>query len=142
MTEQHEIKLFGKPDWQWVGMSYCFFVVFHLLPAVIMMSLSRADLGIGWNIGTVIWMFFGLALVGGYIGYKSKGVTIIEPAISAVVYTLTLIVCIRAFWSLPIGWGGAFWSTIASLLAAFAVAFVSAWVGENLQLKVEGQTKS
>ena len=142
MTDQTEIKLFGKPDWRWVGMSYCFFVVFHLLPAVIMMALYRANLGMGWNFGTIVWMFFGLALVGGYVGYKSKGVTIIEPGISAVFYTLTLIVCIRAFWNLPIGWGNAFWSTVASLLAAFAVAFVSAWVGENLQLKKEGKVAS
>lgn len=132
MTNPTEMKLFGKPDWKWVGVSYCFFVVFHMLPTVLMTGMFRSGMGLGWNIGTVIWMFFGLTLIGGYVGYKSAGVTILEPAISSVAYIVTLIACMQFVWGLPFDLK----STAASgavILAGTAIVLVSAWIGEILQ---------
>ncbi len=134
MNNAHEMKLFGKPDWKWVGVSYCFFVVFHLLPSIIMVGLFRSGMGIGWNVGTLVWMFFGLALVGGYVGYKSAGVTIVEPVISSLAYVVTLMVSLRFAWDLPIR-VNAFWASGGVVLASMAIVLVSAWVGEVLQAK-------
>lgn len=133
MNEQ-EMKLFGKPDWRWVWIGYCFFVVLHLLPTMILTLMSRSGMGLGWDIGTLLWMFFGIAIVGAYIGFKSKGVTVLEPAISGALYTLTLVVSIRKLWDLPFGWRPLL-SAFGSMLAAFAIALVSAWLGELLQAR-------
>ena len=58
MDSQNEMKLFSKPDWRWVGVSYCMFVVFHLLPSVIMIGLFRGVATPGLDIGTAVWMFW------------------------------------------------------------------------------------
>jgi len=132
MAKTSEATLISKPDWKWVGVSYCLFVVYHLLPTIVMIAFFRGGMGLGWNIGTLIWMFFGLALVGGYVGYKSAGVTIVEPAISSVLYVLTLMVSLRSIWSLPYGFRS-LWASSAVILAAIAIVFISAWIGEMLQ---------
>jgi len=137
MTNTTEMKLFAKPDWRWVGVSYCFFVVFHMLPTVLMTGLFRSGMGLGWNIGTVIWMFFGLTLIGGYVGYKSAGVTIVEPAISSVAYIATLILSMRSAWGLPFSPKSILASGVV-ILAATAIVLVSAWIGELLQTRKRG----
>lgn len=134
MAKTSDMILIGKPDWKWVGVSYCFFVVYHLLPTIVMIAFFRGGLGLGWNIGTLVWMFFGLALVGGYVGYESAGVTIVEPAISSVLYILTLMVSLRSVWDLPYG-VRSLWASSAAILAAIAIVIVSAWIGEMLQGK-------
>ena len=132
------MKLFGKPDWRWVGVSYCLFVVFHMLPTILMVGFFRSGMGIGWNIGTVIWLFFGLALIGGYVGYKSAGVTIVEPAISSVAYVLTLMLSLRSVWNLPVSLKLMLASGVV-ILASIAIVLVSAWVGELLQVKKQAK---
>lgn len=126
--------LVGRPDWKWVGVSYCFFVVYHLLPTIVMIAFFRGGLGLGWNVGSFLWMFFGLALVGIYVGYKSVGITIIEPAISSVAYVLTLMVALHSAWNLPYGLRS-LWTSGAVILAAVAIVIVSAWIGETIQAR-------
>lgn len=134
MDSRNEMKLFSKPDWRWVGVSYCMFVVFHLLPSVIMIGLFRGVATPGLDIGTAVWMFFGLALVGAYVGYKSVGVTILEPAISSILYILTLFLSVQGAWGLPIRMYN-LPAAVAVILAAFVIVVVSAWIGELVQAK-------
>lgn len=137
MTEpRRTIELSGTIDWKWVGVGFCFFVVFHLLPSYLLWGFR--GVWIGSRIGVALWLFFGMALTGMAIGYTSRGVTIIEPGISAVVYSVVLVLAFHRFWDSP-------WNivAIAEILAwasaACVIAIASAWVGELLQLKKEQQ---
>lgn len=84
------------------------------------------------------WLFVGLALIGYYIGYRSKGVTILEPALSSIAYLLTLSLLFERFWGRTINV-----NTIGLLLmwaaVGFVIAFVSAWIGEFMQARREAQ---
>lgn len=133
--------LFGKPDPRWIGISYCMFVVYHLLPTLLMISFVRGGLGFGWNIGSLLWMVFGLALVGMYVGYKSSGVTILEPAISSIAYVITLMLATRFAWDLPFS-VRSLWTGSAAIMTAIAIVLVSAWIGELLQAKAEDRKVS
>jgi hypothetical protein len=128
------MKLFSKPDWKWIGISYCMFVVWHLLPTIVALGLFRGSGIRGFEIGTLIWMFFGLTLIGGYVGYKSAGVTIIEPAIASFFYVITLYVSILNVWGLSVKMYR-LPAALAILLAGFAIVLVSAWVGEVMQAR-------
>jgi hypothetical protein len=115
-------------NWKWVGIGYCFFVVFHLLPSYIINGFyfNMEDLA-----GRGIWLFFGLAIIAFYIGYRSRGVTILEPAISALFYDITLLLEFRSFWGRTVShsWGIIYvWGILTLVLA-----ICSAWLGELFQ---------
>jgi hypothetical protein len=119
----------SKIDWRWVGIGYCLFVVYHLLPSYVISGFAlEMD-----NMTRGIWLFIGLAIIAFYIGYKSKGVTIIEPAISALLYDVTLLLEFRAFWGRSLAhssgtiyvWG----------IVTLALAICSAWLGEVYQAR-------
>ncbi len=143
-----------KVDWRWVGVGFCFFVVFHLLPSYVIIGFFTAlfnpvrtpsflaavynfglfsQPGLG-KIGAAFWLSVGPAIVGMYIGYRSRGVTILEPGISALFYTLVL------FFSIPKIWEGQLAiSTVSGMFAwiasAFVAACIGAWIGELLQAR-------
>ena len=114
-------------DWKWVGIGYCLFVVYHLLPSYIINGFAlHMD-----NMSRGIWLFLGLAIIAFYIGFKSKGVTIVEPAISAILYDLTLLLEFRDFWgrSASHSLGTIYvWEIVTLVLAIY-----SAWLGEFYQ---------
>jgi len=126
-------------DWAWVGVGYCFFVVFHLLPSYVLLEFVRQ--GMGENVVRGMWLIAGLLVVGLYIGYRSRGTTILEPAISAMLYTITLMSKSGEFLGRSIGgrrismmlvWGG----------VAFLIAMLGAWIGEMLQAQKEKRAKA
>jgi hypothetical protein len=124
-----ELRL-GTIDWPWVGVGYCFLVVFHLLPSYLLLGMGtfgeHAELFKG------IWLFLGLAIVSFYIGYRSWGVTIIEPAISALLYTITLALLLGNFSGRSFSLRSAGFLYVW-LVAILVVATLSAWIGERVQ---------
>ncbi len=116
-------------DWKWVGIGYCLFVVYHLLPSYVINGFAlQMD-----NTGRGIWLFFGLAIIAFYIGYKSKGVTIVEPAISAILYDITLLLEFRAFWGRSVAHSLGIiylWGILTLVLTIY-----SAWLGEFYQAR-------
>jgi hypothetical protein len=121
-------------DWQWVLMGYCFFVVFHLLPSFLMLGAFAGGLSeIGWPLGA--WFFGGLVIVGYFIGYKSRGVTIIEPAIASVLYTLTLLLEFSQFSGHSLTWRNAAWAYVWFVLVLL-LTIVGAWLGELAQARL------
>ncbi|MBI4427907.1 MAG: hypothetical protein HY562_02195 [Ignavibacteriales bacterium] len=137
MENEKTIRPFKKIDWRWVGVGYCLFVVFHLMPSYLLLGLAR--FGLADELSKGIWLFAGLAVIGWYIGYRSRGVTILEPSISAFVYTLTLALFFDRFW------GRSFSMRSAGLiyvwtLGGFVIAFVSAWIGELWQARKQAKT--
>jgi hypothetical protein len=86
-------------DWRWVGIGYCCFVVFQLLPVIIIRDLLR---GFKFNVNANGYSMFMVLLVGGLflvsiiipfsIGFRSKGMAIFESGISTVLYFITLVI--------------------------------------------------
>lgn len=132
MNSTSSIRPFKKIDWKWVGVGYCFFVVYHLLPSYLLLGLAR--FGMATETAKGVWLFIGLALIACYIGYRSRGVTILEPSISALLYTATLTLLFDRFWGRSFGIRSA-WLIYVWVVGGFGIAFVSAWIGELLQAK-------
>lgn len=117
-------------DWRWVGIGYCFFVVFHLLPLYLIAGSAGTEDG--------FWLFAGPALIAFYIGYRSRGVTIAEPAIAAALYDCTLLLEFKNFWGrtplhamgIVYVWG----------VATLVIAVLSAWLGEVVQARKQAKS--
>jgi hypothetical protein len=120
----------SKIDWKWVGIGYCFFVVFHLLPTYIVNGfyMSMED-----TAGRGIWLLVGLVIIAFYIGFRSRGVTILEPAISVLLYDVTLLLAFRELWASTVSYS---WGMIFVLgFITLVLAICSAWMGELFQAK-------
>lgn len=119
------MSIFKKIDWRWVGIGYCFYVVFHLLPTYLTTSLDPLEQG--------FWLFIGLAVIAFYIGYRSSGVTILEPAIAALLYDLTLLLEFKNLWgrTLSHSWGTLYLWGITTLV----ITVLCAWMGELYQAR-------
>jgi hypothetical protein len=126
-----------KVDWKWVGVGYCLFVVFHLLPTYLLLEFSFVG-RIGDALRT-LWLIVGLLVIGVYIGYRSRGFTILEPAISAVLYVITIFFKADEFVGRRLSV-----RTLGALMVAAGIAFflamLGAWIGELLQ--ASGQRKA
>ena len=117
-------------DWKWVGLGYCFFVVFHLLPAYTLLQFSF--LGKVSNALRTLWLLVGLLVIGVYIGYRSRGFTVVEPAISAVLYVATLFFKAEDFVGMRVS-SRSFALMLIAGGVAFLLALIGAWIGEMLQ---------
>lgn len=123
-----------KIDWKWVGVGYCFFVVFHLLPTYLLLEFSFV--GKVGDILRSLWLLVGLLVIGVYIGFRSRGYTVIEPAISAVLYVATIFFKADDF--MGRGWSSrSYAGLLVASLIAFALAMIGASLGEMLQATKE-----
>lgn len=125
-------------DWQWVETGFCLFVVFHLLPIyLVTSSLSSHNLN---TFTAALWTFVALAPIGYYIGYRSTGVTILEPGLASLFYTIVLVFGLLKLQSTAFTFA-ALTNSLLWMLAAFLVAVVSAWIGEKVQARKAGKTE-
>ncbi|MEX1139920.1 MAG: hypothetical protein WEB33_12065 [Bacteroidota bacterium] len=124
-------------DWQWVETGFCLFVIFHLLPSfIVTSSFSSYDL----NAFTVaLWTFIALAPIGYFIGYRSTGVTILEPGLASLFYTIVLLFGLLKLQNTAFTFA-TLTNSLIWMFAAFLVAVVSAWVGEKVQARNKGKT--
>jgi hypothetical protein len=119
-----------KLDWRWVGLGFCFFVSFHLLPSYII-YLTRI-ISPGMTVVYSSWIFGGLAIVGFLIGYLSRGVTIWEATVSSAVYAILLLSAVNNEWNGELHLRTSYW-----IIAIIAIATLSAWFGEYVQAMKE-----
>jgi hypothetical protein len=121
-------------DIRWVGLGFCLFVVMHLLPAYLIYYLRIVTPAA--VLVYAIWLFAGIAFVAFFIGYKSRGVTIVEVSIAGVLYSFVLLAAVHSSWETPIEMANALW--IYSILV---IATLGAYVGELVQSWDEKKTK-
>lgn len=131
-------------DWRWIVAGYCYLILFHLLPTYLMGGFSGfflrphlpGDGGIGTGLqlldfGT-IWLLGGVAIVAFVVGLKSRGFTVLEPALSGALYALTTALAFHELASPRVRdravLAVAFWLLIIIILSA-----ASAWMGEAVQ---------
>lgn len=129
-------------DWRWILAGYCYLVLFHLLPTVMLGSFAFPVSPVG-GIGSVkavnvatVWLLFGVAVVAFVIGYRSRGFTILEPAISGVLYAFTTAAGFHGLLASnvreEVPMAIVFWVLIVIILTV-----ASAWLGEIAQRRAE-----
>jgi hypothetical protein len=125
----------AKIDWRWVGLGVCFFIVMHLLPTYLLFQFRIITTAFSTLFS--VWVFAGMAFVGFFIGWKSKGVTILEAGIASLLYAFILLSAIQVKWEGPLVISSLFWFG-----AVVVIATVSAWFGELVQsMKERGIVK-
>ncbi|MGA7160821.1 MAG: hypothetical protein WBZ48_07455 [Bacteroidota bacterium] len=122
-----------KIDWRWIGLNFCFFVSFHLLPShiIYLMRLISPQMGGLY----LIWIFGGIAVISFLIGYKSHKVTIWETTIASALYAIVLMAEIHQVWELKFfitSYWVPYW-----IIAIIAIATLSAWLGEYVKVMKE-----
>ena len=122
------VRLFNT---QWVLVGYCYFIWLHFLPSMLYINflprLTPAP-----SIQILIWFIGGIMLLSGYIGFRSRGFTVLEPGASAVLYMWTV------FFITPLYLPQSSvlkitLMVISTSIVTFAIACAGAFVGEYLQ---------
>ena len=122
-------------DWRWLIVTYCFLVLFGLFPSFLAFGVGTLfrPLGFWWF---TLWAGGGVAIISGYIGYRSRGVTILEPGFGSMLYAVTLLAAFEVPWKNAEGYRFIMFR-IALLVFAFLIGSGGAAVGEWLQLRKE-----
>jgi hypothetical protein len=133
MNDTQTLRL-TKIDWRWLVVTYCFLVLFHLLPPLLELTLWEFlhSLGI-WRF--VVWTGGGIALVSAYVGSRSIGITILEPGIASMLYMATLIHTMSRMREVHATGYRLIGLLVALHLIAFLVGCLGAAAGEWLQVR-------
>lgn len=125
-------------DWRWVGIGYCFIVVFLLLPIRIFsfvvgyMNINTIDQI--YTHGTVLILVSTLEIIviAFYIGYRSKGKAVFESGISAILFygTMAVINPMSHYSILKTIGFYYFWAVVV-----FSYTSMSAWIGKLVQAR-------
>jgi hypothetical protein len=136
--------LFKSLSWQWILVSYCFLVLYHLFPTSVLLSPRTLKLGDLLNMDPIfhgkefipmaIWIGVGIAVVSAIVAYRSQQAKILEPAIGATLYCLTIILLLHPPADAPpyffrVGFFA------AMCIVSFVVAFASAGFTALLRLR-------
>lgn len=132
--ERTSIKISRIVNWQWVWVGFCLLVTFHLIPTAIILRLF--DYWKGFNILLPLWIFFGLVQTSMYIGYRSRGVTILEPLISSIAYLFILGLAMNAHFQI-FSYKKDIFIMLTWMVAGLFCSVLGAWIGEMIQLKKE-----
>jgi len=125
-----------KINWRWQVVTYCFLVLFHLLPSLLASGLEQFFLLNGaWRF--ILWAGGGIVLVSAYVGRRSTGITILEPGIASMLYMATLIPAVSNIRYINASGYRIVGLLVALLLIAFLVGCFGAAAGEWLQARKE-----
>ena len=134
-------------DWRWVVAAYAYLVLFHMLPTYLLSGLatitffnSPASSGWGFKEADVatLWLLAGIAVVAFVVGLRSKGFTILEPAVAGVLYAITTTLGFRTFATANVR-GRVVLVAVFWLLIVVILSVASAWIGEAVQRRNVGR---
>jgi hypothetical protein len=133
MNDTRTVRL-TRIDWRWLVVTYCFLVLFHLLPTLLDLSLRQFLLSLGiWRFA--VWTGGGIALVSAYVGYRSIGITILEPGIASMIYMATLILTMSKIRDIHASGYRLVGLLVALHLIVFLIGCFGAAIGEWLQAR-------
>jgi hypothetical protein len=116
-----------KFQWEWVGISLAMYFVFYFLVLLVLE-------GGKWNVvdAARIWTVAGAFLIAAFAGYLSRGVTVWEIAVGALIVTLLIIVAnwLQLTSAVPLGDGA---KPVITLVIVFVFSALGAWLGERIQ---------
>jgi hypothetical protein len=126
MTTEQRPWITFPPDWRWITVGFCYFVLGHLFPISVLDLLSVGH-GVYHNVSAV-WSYGGLAAIAFVIGYRSRNIAVLEAAIASTVYVLMINGAVANkltdAWKLT----GFRW-----MIIILAITIVSATIGEVVQ---------
>jgi fatty acid desaturase len=114
-------------QWEWVGIALVMYFVFYFLVLLVLE-------GGKWNVvdAARIWTIAGAFLIAAVAGYLSRGVTVWEIALAALIVTLLIMVAnwLQLTSAVPLGEGI---KPIITLVIVFLFSALGAWLGERIQ---------
>ena len=113
-------------QWKWVFAAFFFYVFFCYFPTVVIFVITR-------SLYALFIYLLGFSVSGFLVGYMSKGYTIREPAIGAVLFVGMFLFTILASGVTEakiVGW-------VIWMLLGFFLGLTGAWAGEKMQMRVE-----
>ncbi|MGD0337301.1 MAG: hypothetical protein ABSB78_00785 [Bacteroidota bacterium] len=116
-----------KFQWKWVVISLVMYIVLYVLVLLIMQGGVLST-----EITARIWAVAGVFLIAAIAGYLSKGVTIWEIVIAAVIVSALLYIMseLGLTVAVPLGTGS---KPVLTLLIIFVFSLLGAWLGERIQ---------
>ena len=106
MTTEINSRPFASISWQWIVVSYCYLIIFHLFPTLDLLSSKFAYSGGLLDIFGIlegreilrlaIWTSIGIGAVSTFTAFRALKPRILEPAIASVFYCLTVVFCLQA----------------------------------------------
>ena len=125
-----------KFDWNWFAISLAMYLIFYIAP--LSLSIGITDYT-SWIHGFFSsWLFAGVIIIAGITAYLSKGVTIWEPALAALLMMVIYTIGVYGVRSVMYGDKSylvrysvmdAFWPVIV----VFLLAVFGGWLGEKIQ---------
>ena len=133
-------------DWRWVVAAYSYLVLFHLFPTYLMngftirFSFMQSSGGFNESTLAAAWLMGGVGVVAFVVGWRSKGVTILEPLAAGTLYGITIAVGYHTVVSSyahekPV-LTAIFWILIIAIVSASC-----AWIGEAYQRRQEARAE-
>jgi hypothetical protein len=125
-----------KFQWKWVLISLVMYIILYFLVLGIMPGGF-----LGSEVAPRIWAVAGVFVVAALAGYLSKGVTVWEIVMAAVVVVALMYVAAELGLynvSVPLGTGG---KPVLTLFIIFVFSLIGAWLGERIQ-RAKGKKKS
>ena len=136
-TENNQLSVHFS--WAWVGISFCFFVTFHLLPTFLfgIVDLTRENIYYApYSEGFSFFMMASvLAFISGFLGYKSHGRDVLEPVFAMTMYIIFLGYVLPLLY--PAKSHNDFSSPLIIFLSIFATSAVSTYVGSVIWIRKE-----
>jgi hypothetical protein len=136
--ETKEIFQLRPIDWKWLVVSFCFLVLFHLFVSFLATGFLFAN---DEPLIFLTWLMVGVGVICAVIGFQSKGITVLEPALASIIYALILLSIAKIPWKFDYD----IRSVIARflfLMGVFVVGCFGAAFGEWLQMRKERRSPS
>jgi len=118
-------------DWRWFIASYCFLILFHLLPSFLITGSKNSFTD---PLGFLLWLAGGAAIFCAVIGVWSRELTILEPGLASSLYAFTLLGGLKVQWMFGRDFRSTLWQVVF-LLSMFVTGCLGAAFGEWLQLR-------
>jgi len=114
-----------KLQWKWVLISMVLYAVFYLLPLLVLANVA--------GVLAFVWLFAGIIIIAGVVGYLSKEVTIVEPAIAGAGLMVLFLVGSIVFIPRQINMQAAIVATGITSVGVFLLSLLGSWLGERAQ---------
>jgi len=85
---------------EWMVIAYCYLIIFHLLPSVVILPTVTVDPSIFTN--AILWFLCGVIGVSVVVGYQSRKPAGTEAGLATLLYAGTMTIVLR--WDFSMGW--------------------------------------
>ncbi len=118
---------------RWILVSFCLYALFHLLPFILLSDLVNEILwATFW--ARAILVFVSIGAISIAIGYRARRMVLLESALGAVLYILTIKLLVPSCLGVPTYLQNTYF-VLECIILGFAFAFGGAGIGYWLKIK-------